>query len=774
MRRAEPDLVGRDAELSQLHALLDEHAVVAVFGRAGVGKTSLVRAALATATWLDLSERPASETELRDAVPSDGIVVWDHAPAPAVELAATLGDLGAARLVVITRVPPPPQLAALAIAPLSARAMVELVRRHDERRAISLYERVAMLAGGDLRMAELILDAAHDGLQATTNEVIARLVQQGDVRRVIACLRQERRPQASALPTAVVEAFVRDGDLMRAAAALGKAGDVDVPAGVIQVAAASLPALRGDTERARELLRDLVLPPDAEGDRAAGLALAYLCDERYVRVIAATRRARRAYARCDVQRFATFVDVAEMIALLECDRLDDARARALSGSGQLDVAGPLEPLGRDVGVLFEAAQCGRRGDLATYLRLVEPVMASLEQRGDRAPHAVAARYVARACIALGRLDDAERYLRSAAALGAQPGMAALLSFTDRDHAALDIARGNIAAARARLANALERMPNNPYLVIDAWALRPPGALLPPACVAHPATRAYAALRGAERALALGEHAAAARASEVAERWYDDAKLLHETARARIARAEAAFHLGDHDGCRAALDRGLMLATCHGYRPLAVTGWLVAAALADRTGDLDGYQDALVRARDSAGPLVDAALARACARLDIATAPTSPLSPFCAVVERLKLARPATHVITRRAATFVVAMNEYPADATLYVDLADGCIVVGKTRRACPDLTLRLLARLAQAGDAGVSMETLYVEIWRGRMYQPLRHRNTIYVALQRLRTLLRPLIDGDPIERVDDGIYRIAISVAVRQPSAAPAFAIGA
>ena len=46
-------------------------------------------------------------------------------------------------------------------------------------------------------------------------------------------------------------------------------------------------------------------------------------------------------------------------------------------------------------------------------------------------------------------------------------------------------------------------------------------------------------------------------------------------------------------------------------------------------------------------------------------------------------------------------------------------------------------------------------IWGASTYHPLRHRNTIYVALTRLRESLRHLIDGEVLVEVAEGRYRL-------------------
>lgn len=56
------------------------------------------------------------------------------------------------------------------------------------------------------------------------------------------------------------------------------------------------------------------------------------------------------------------------------------------------------------------------------------------------------------------------------------------------------------------------------------------------------------------------------------------------------------------------------------------------------------------------------------------------------------------------------------------------------------LLAQLLCSLVFASKEGASAEHLFYEVWGGREYHPLQHRNTIYVAIGRLRQALRALL----------------------------------
>ena len=83
------------------------------------------------------------------------------------------------------------------------------------------------------------------------------------------------------------------------------------------------------------------------------------------------------------------------------------------------------------------------------------------------------------------------------------------------------------------------------------------------------------------------------------------------------------------------------------------------------------------------------------------------------------------------------------------------------------LACELFAALVEAHGAVVSAEQLFLTVWGGREYHPLRHRNTLYVAIKRLRTTLRELL-GEEREIIETaaGGWRLADgidAVSVRQ-----------
>jgi DNA-binding winged helix-turn-helix (wHTH) protein len=76
------------------------------------------------------------------------------------------------------------------------------------------------------------------------------------------------------------------------------------------------------------------------------------------------------------------------------------------------------------------------------------------------------------------------------------------------------------------------------------------------------------------------------------------------------------------------------------------------------------------------------------------------------------------------------------------------------------LLCALLAHLAP-NDGVYSAERLFYEVWGGRDYHPLRHRNTIYVAITRLRRALQELLPGREVVETTPQGWRLCVGVSL-------------
>jgi hypothetical protein len=115
---------------------------------------------------------------------------------------------------------------------------------------------------------------------------------------------------------------------------------------------------------------------------------------------------------------------------------------------------------------------------------------------------------------------------------------------------------------------------------------------------------------------------------------------------------------------------------------------------------------------------------------------------------------------RRAATDKDVAREREL-RELFVDEVRGVIVARRGAREIGGrpMLCALLSVLVQARGEPVSPETLYRHVWGVTEYHPLRHRNALYVAINRLRSCLRTALpEREVIERASTG-WRLADGV---------------
>ena len=538
-------------------------------------------------------------------------------------------------------------------------------------------------------------------------------------------------------------------------------------AGVV-LTLAQLAILRGELEPARATLLELAPltteVPQLEARRAVEIAASHLYEERYEQTHVWTSRARAAQKAggIPVERVVTILDVHALLGLGEVDRAEEVLER--------------ETRGRPDGGALEIAALVRRGEHVRALEVGDTAIAALDQRADRLFRSVLARDLARACMGTGQLAQADRMLRLAEAAGDEPGLAALRPICDAERARLADAEGDGARAKKSIERAFARIPGSLFVAIDRDVMegRSPdlGDRVPAVA------RAYAALRSAELALDQGQLSEALEAADLAERYHSTARLWYETARARLARAEALvrFHaVAPTEAERAALrDRSVQaldgceeLATSQGYAPIVTACALLRAAHEEAAGDLEAAGRAMEVAVRFAGEGIDATFAQAATRLGVPSREPrgSGPRPHAARIERLGLLRVAD-VVWRVGARRYLRRREdgAPEPVSCTVDLDERRVrAAGGRELELPEQRLALLSALAESGDAGASLEEIFARVWGGS-FHPLRHRNAVYVALARLKESLRPFSRDVRITH-DGERYRLAapLPVAVRR-----------
>lgn len=510
---------------------------------------------------------------------------------------------------------------------------------------------------------------------------------------------------------------------------------------------AQLAVLRGELEEARAILEEVASRtreiPQLEARRGVEIAASHLYEERYDLTHEHTARARSAQraAGIPVERVVTILDVHALLGLGEVDRADEVIARETRG-------------GPDVAVL-EIAALVRRGDHARALEVGDAAIAALDRRADLLFRSVLARDLVRACTGTGQFGRAERMLKLAEAAADEPGMASMRPICDAERSRLAEAEGDLVRAKRFIERAYTRIAASPFVSVDRDVLsrRMPELL---GEETTPVARAYASLRAAELALTTGALDDALEAADVAERYHATARLWHETARARLAKAEVLVRLqaeparGERER-RALLDRAeQVLSACdeiasfHGYVPILVGSALVRATMLESAGELDAAARAMGSALAAAGESMDSALARAASRLGISVREPrgegAARRPYAALIDRLGLLRSAEVIWRVGGRSYLSQREDAPPEAlSCIVDMEDRCVRAGTDRKLdLPEQRILLLSVLAEAGEGGASLEEIFARVWGGT-FHPLRHRNAVYVALARLKESLRPL-----------------------------------
>ena len=566
------------------------------------------------------------------------------------------------------------------------------------------------------------------------------------------------------------EALVRAGEPANATQELERARSVK-PAGAgiaLEEGLADLAILRGDLHGARRTLLRLARRtrsvPSLEGRRAVSLGFSYLLEERHDRALAWARKAREAYRRrgdAAVDILVPIVEIAALMGLDQIDRASEVAARETRSSR--DDRG----LAEGTAILFRAGILFRRGEMKEAMRMGEPAFRALDRRADRILRARVGHYLARCAIGLGQLERAEEFTRIAAGIAAEPGLGVLRPMCEMDFALVCEARGERAEAAERSRRALSGAWRSPLARIEAWALDAQDAPPPPS--GFRAAHAYAWLRSAERALERGDLAQAETAAARAEPWYRRAGALYELARVQLVRSEACARLGRPEDALPAIATCTSLAERNGYLSLLIQAHLVRAFVAERAGDVQTCAAELGSAwTRAASELRDEALRRACARAGVSAGPSTAgaIRPLAARISRLGLDRPARCITRQGGRTWILdAGEEPPAHFDLTLALDPGRVRADQTELPLSPQQRQILEHLACAGAAGMSVEDLYREVWGGTEYHPLRHRNSVYVALARLRESLGAVLARDAFIDGPDGRYRIApgVRLAVRR-----------
>jgi DNA-binding response OmpR family regulator len=296
------------------------------------------------------------------------------------------------------------------------------------------------------------------------------------------------------------------------------------------------------------------------------------------------------------------------------------------------------------------------------------------------------------------------------------------------HQALALARayeGDLAGARGHVAAALELSATETAQRIDTLLVR------------------------AEVELCGGDLLEALRAASIARNHYTACRSRYCEAYACVVLAAGhAAHGGPGDLALAeeALARAGALAAGHGFEALRLRAILVRAAVLCRKRD-----------RTAAELLLTEVLAHGGIR-----------STGLELLFASALGSQRDHELPAGLAAGLAVLGlRQPAapEPEVVVDVAHATIATRRVVVKGRSIACALLACLVDARGQMVPAEVLYRAAWGASEYHPLRHRNTLYVALKRLRTTLAELCGHDRGELIETapGGWRLVAGVVARK-----------
>ena len=551
---------------------------------------------------------------------------------------------------------------------------------------------------------------------------------------------------------------------------------------------ADVAGLRGHVDAATEVLAAARAEHPAASPRELArwgwsVALAHLIPERFARSLAALEEATAAIRGAGLDDLEFMLVMLEVLARAECDDLATATALV----ERVTRAAATGALREHVGALYAGVVAQAAGDLPRARAYLGRAFSYLVDHDDHVMAWIAGHYEARALLTAGEVDAAIELSARISRLAQAAELDALAAHGRTTTAEALAIAGQAAEARAlaeaardaahagpqtrRLARAvLARLAAHDgdlglaRRLLDAIAAELDGGPTDPETTAARAAldldRAGVELAGGDARVAL---AAAGRALE----HYRKRERRAQYARALVARAAALIASADPAGlleAEALTAEATGLAGALGLGRVAARAALLRGALRGRRGDAVGARGELLAAVHAGVASLEHGEGRAL-RVALGEAAASPGQR--ALLAALGLGPGATYRVLGRAGARIVddaELDRLRASAGFAIEPVRAVITYNQRGAVAIDrgrpLACELFAALVEAAGAVVSAEQLFLGVWGGREYHPLRHRNTVYVAVKRLRQTLRGLT-GDDRELIETaaGGWRLADGV---------------
>lgn len=527
------------------------------------------------------------------------------------------------------------------------------------------------------------------------------------------------------------------------------------------LALADLLALRGDGDAARALLgtvRDVRATTTFRARWAWSLSLSYVLDAQFEAAAATSRDAARRLSTTDGHDARVLLAMLEATASAESD--DVVRARKVVES-VVTPAASRGGLRSEVASMFWGIVAWASGDMKDATHALEAAYDHLATGGDHILAAIAGHYLGRARLALGDLHGACVLLAAATDDALRVGLRSLVPHGLALHASALLASGEIESARACATKALESRASTVARMLAHHVLAHVLAIGGDIAAARESLLRGSRITGDQESLFLkflceleraeteilggGDSSVVVVSAQRALAHYAATGRSFLEARAALALAAGLIAGGRfRDGSAdQALARGRTLAVTHDYAGLQLRAALYEAALARRRGDSQHARDVLIGA------------------LRVSGRPPVGLDSFAV---RTVLAGESTRQIAFLGLEDLSGSLLEGSPADLVIHVARATIEGPASRRMTRGrpTACAILQRLVDAGGGAVDAESLYRHVWGGRVYHPLTHRNTVYIAINRLRATLRELLPGrQVIETVPAG-WRVSDRVVVR------------
>lgn len=543
---------------------------------------------------------------------------------------------------------------------------------------------------------------------------------------------------------------------------------------------ANVSSLAGDGAQARAVL-------DAAASELAQLApvevarlgwsrsLSYLLEDRMAEAAAVAAETTARLSESGLQDASVLLAMHALIANAECDEVATARAMLDRILHHAAASGTLR---EQTAALYRGIVLYAEGDMPTARAALHEALNTLDSHHDYAPAAAAALYLGRTLLALGDIDGVLAATQRSVRLFRAAGLPGLAAHAELVQAQALVATLQLEPAR-NLAQRLMDLPRLPArLRLAAQAvmasvqllLGQPPPLLDAVCTGT-AQHAHV-LDQAELAL-LAASPSEPSLRQLLERTEQTRQHYARAGRrqleARACAALAGLHLAcgssdDLSQADALLARAQDLCMRHAYGLLHLRCVLLEAALQRRQGSERLARTTLRQGLDASGASEDGLelrLLRAAVE-DGDGGETGPGLVTLLTALGLRSTRPYTIIDRRGRRDGDERERDRAMQASeLIIDIDRGSIARrgGEAGISGRPLMASLLAALVATQAECASAEQLFYDVWGGREYHPLQHRNTIYVAITRLRQALRELLPGrDIIETTASG-WRLARDV---------------